>query len=123
MNLSIKPLNPDLADDYFDFFENRAFSDRKGAFCYCTWFHFDCSIEKHYEQGREAMQKQAAVHIAKGTLNGYLAFIKSGYANGVIKCLSIPLKAISATRLSGTHDKMRDHLRELELVQRHLPKY
>jgi len=27
MNLSIKPLTPELAADYFDFFENRAFTD------------------------------------------------------------------------------------------------
>ena len=27
LNLTIKPLTPELADDYFDFFENRAFTD------------------------------------------------------------------------------------------------
>jgi len=27
LNLTIKPLTPELAADYFDFFENRAFTD------------------------------------------------------------------------------------------------
>lgn len=27
MNITIRPLTPELSDDYFDFFENRAFTD------------------------------------------------------------------------------------------------
>ena len=75
MNLEIKKLTPELTVDFFDFFDNRAFSDREGAFCYCTWFHFDCSVEEHYKNGKEAMRNQAAIYIASGKLNGYLAFI------------------------------------------------
>ena len=75
MTIEIRKLTPDLADDFFDFFDYRAFSDRKGAFCYCTWFHFDCSIEEHYKYGKDAMRNQAAEYIASGKLNGYLAFI------------------------------------------------
>ena len=84
MNLTIKPLTPELTDDYFDFFDNRAFSDRKGAFCYCTWFHFDCSIEEHYKHGQDAMRNQAMEYIADGKLNGYLAFadgVSVGFCN------------------------------------------
>jgi len=61
--------------DYFDFFDNRAFSDRKGVFCYCTWFHCDCSLEKHYEQGKISMREQTAVLIKSGKFNGYLLYI------------------------------------------------
>jgi len=78
MNIQICKLTAMLADDFFDFFDNRAFNDRQGAFCYCTWFHFDHSIEEHYKHGRDAMRNQAAAYIADGKLNGYLAF-----ANGV----------------------------------------
>jgi GNAT superfamily N-acetyltransferase len=36
MNLSIKPFTPDLAADFFDFFDNRAFSDNSPFRpCYC----------------------------------------------------------------------------------------
>jgi GNAT superfamily N-acetyltransferase len=84
MNLTIKPLTLELADDFFDFFDNRAFSDRKAAFCYCTWFHFDCSIEEHYKHGQEAMRNQAMEYIAAKKLNGYLAFadgVSVGFCN------------------------------------------
>jgi adenylate kinase family enzyme len=37
--ITIKPLTPDLADDYFDFFDNRAFTDNSpDGPCYCTRF-------------------------------------------------------------------------------------
>ncbi len=38
MNLEIKPLTPALAADYFDFFENRAFTDNSPYRCYCQVF-------------------------------------------------------------------------------------
>ena len=38
MNISIKPLAPELAEDYFDFFENRAFTDNSPYRCYCQVF-------------------------------------------------------------------------------------
>lgn len=75
MKYEIKRLTPELAADYFDFFDNRAFTDRVGAFCYCTWFHFDCSIDEHYKHGKDAMRNCAASFIADGKLNGYLAYL------------------------------------------------
>lgn len=74
MNLEIKPLTPELAADYFDFFDNRAFTDRGGAFCYCTWFHCDCSLDEHYKPGKEAMRDCANNYINNRSLNGYLAY-------------------------------------------------
>ena len=38
MNITIKPLTPELSDDYFDFFENRAFTDDSPYRCYCQVF-------------------------------------------------------------------------------------
>ncbi len=40
MKIEIRPLSLDTAADYFDFFDNRAFTDhQEWAFCYCTFFH------------------------------------------------------------------------------------
>jgi GNAT superfamily N-acetyltransferase len=75
MNIVVKKLTPNLIQEYFDLFDNRAFSDRKGAFCYCTWFHFDCSLEEYYRNGKDSMRSCAASYIEHGKLNGYLAFV------------------------------------------------
>ena len=84
MNITIKKLTPELCADYFDFFDNRAFSDRGGAYCYCTWFHVTCTVEEHYGAGRDAMKANAAAMIKSGRLNGYLAYdggIAVGWCN------------------------------------------
>ena len=38
MDLEIRALAPELAPDYFDFFENRAFTDGSPYRCYCQMF-------------------------------------------------------------------------------------
>ena len=38
MDLEIRALAPELAPDYFDFFENRAFTDDSPYRCYCQMF-------------------------------------------------------------------------------------
>lgn len=84
MNITIKPLTPELAADFFDFFDNRAFTDRNGAFCYCIWFHCDCSIDEHYKSGKKVMRDCAFNYIKSGILNGYLAYdsnIAVGWCN------------------------------------------
>jgi GNAT superfamily N-acetyltransferase len=101
MNLIIKPLAPELAADYLDFFDNRAFKDREGAFCYCTWFHFDCSVKDYYAQGKDAMREQTSVYISNGKLNGYLAFTDNtviGFCNADNKANYQRLKADFFTR-------------------------
>ena len=74
MNIIIKSLTTETAADFFDFFDNRAFTDRSGAFCYCTWFHCDCSIDEHYAQGKDSMRAHASELITSGQLHGYLAY-------------------------------------------------
>jgi len=59
MNITIKQLTPVLAVDFFDFFDNRAFTDRAGAYCYCTWFHVNCTIEDHYGGGQCAVKRRS----------------------------------------------------------------
>ncbi len=47
MNLTIKPLTPELMADYFDFFNNRAFTDNPPwGGCYCTAFQMTKEEEK-----------------------------------------------------------------------------
>ena len=81
MNLTIKPLTPELADDYFDFFENRAFTDESPYRCYCQMYQMSKEHAKevlNHKDGLDARQgsrKVAEQQIAVGALRGYLAFI------------------------------------------------
>lgn len=97
MNLEIKPLTPDLAADFFDFFDNRAFTDNspEGP-CYCTRFQMTKEEEKAaindqieayggWEKGLVRIIRQLAEQqIASGVLRGYLAFaggVSIGWCN------------------------------------------
>ena len=81
-NPTIKPLSSELADDYFDFFDNRAFTDHEEwSCCYCTYFHFDREREKEVGEIVKAgadlkstLRSTAAELIREGTLRGYLAY-------------------------------------------------
>jgi GNAT superfamily N-acetyltransferase len=80
MNLTVKRLTSDLADDYFDFFENLAFTDDSPYRCYCQIYKMD---ENEYQQTIDsagdldpgALAKSiAAKQIESGALQGYLAY-------------------------------------------------
>jgi hypothetical protein len=80
MNITIKPLTPELSADYFDFFENRAFTDNSPYRCYCQPFQMTKEQEKTEfdkvdgpDVGRVA-RKVAERQIDSGILRGYLAF-------------------------------------------------
>lgn len=92
MNLEIKPLTPELAADFFDFFDNRAFTDHaEWSFCYCTYFHIDSEREKvisnRVKEGKDfrtILRNAAAEFINDGTLQGYLIYdgdITIGFVN------------------------------------------
>ncbi|MDR1298888.1 MAG: GNAT family N-acetyltransferase [Oscillospiraceae bacterium] len=85
-NIVIKPLMPALASDYFDFFDNRAFSDNaEWSCCYCTYFHMDKESERQvgdevkadggHDALRRALRSRAERFIDTGTLHGYLAYV------------------------------------------------
>lgn len=87
MNLTIKPLTKSTAAHFFDFFDNRAFSDGSPfAPCYCNCFHLtaeEVSIgisERAAAIGegawglRLALRESAEGLIEKGILCGYLAY-------------------------------------------------
>ncbi|MDR0288127.1 MAG: GNAT family N-acetyltransferase [Clostridiales bacterium] len=88
INITVKPLTPELAADFFDFFDNRAFSDNspEGP-CYCTRFQMTKEQEKAelFDQVdacgggnvgfMRVLRKIAGHQIESGALKGYLAFV------------------------------------------------
>jgi len=81
MNITIKLLTPELSADYFDFFENRAFTDDSPYRCYCQMYQmtkeqakaaFDSAEER--DPGRIS-REVAEQQIADGVLRGYLAYV------------------------------------------------
>lgn len=89
MSIEIKPLAPSLMEDYFDFFDNRAFTDHaEWSFCYCTFFHMNKDLERSVEETvkadggpdalRRALRDTARTFVEQGVISGYLA-----YADGV----------------------------------------
>ncbi|MCL2518492.1 MAG: GNAT family N-acetyltransferase [Oscillospiraceae bacterium] len=83
MNTEIRKLTPELAADFFDFFDNRAFTDNspEGP-CYCTRFQMTKEEEKaEFDKTEEyggfmcVLRKMAQDQIDSGTIQGYLAFV------------------------------------------------
>ncbi len=80
VKITVKPLAPELSADYFDFFENRAFTDDSPYRCYCQMYQMSKGQAKAALEGakgrdpgrvsREVAEKQ----IADGVLRGYLAY-------------------------------------------------
>jgi len=83
MNLIIKPLSPDLAPDYLDFFDNRAFAEDKGhnpnGPCYCNAPTMETAevrqmVSEFGSDVKGALHRNAAQQLVEGKLHGYLAF-------------------------------------------------
>lgn len=90
MNLTIKPLTPDLTPDYLDFFDNRAFSDdNPNGPCYCTSPNMDSSgirqmVSEFGNDCKGVLRGYAVKLLAEGKIHGYLAFdggISIGWCN------------------------------------------
>ena len=96
MNLSIKKMSPLLAADYFDFFDNRAFSDNSPFYpCYCNAFQMtkeqiaDVFKEgggnsEHTEGVRLALRNSAMRMVEQNMIQGYLAYdgeVSIGWCN------------------------------------------
>ncbi len=87
MELHIEPLTPALAEDYFDFFDDRAFTDGSPYYpCYCAGFNMTAREiqEKFFDRAESlgggpvalnaAMRETAVGMVAKGLIRGYLAY-------------------------------------------------
>ncbi|MCL2513354.1 MAG: GNAT family N-acetyltransferase [Oscillospiraceae bacterium] len=81
MNIAIKPLTPELAGDYFDFFENRAFTDNSPYRCYCQVFQMSKAEygtaygNTDWSDVGRSSREIAERQIETGTLRGYLAYV------------------------------------------------
>ena len=81
MEITIKNLTPELLIDYFDFFENRAFTDESPYRCYCQMYQM--SKEQQKEEMDNFMGDDygllaktiAEKQIKSGMLCGYLAYV------------------------------------------------
>jgi ribosomal protein S18 acetylase RimI-like enzyme len=80
MNLTIKPLIPDLIADYLDYFDNRAFSetDVNGP-CYCTSpmqtsEEIDKMVSEFAGDVKGTIRRHAVDLLNEGKIHGYLAF-------------------------------------------------
>jgi len=81
MDIIIRPLTPRLSADYFDFFENRAFTDNSPYRCYCQVYQMTKEEQKtafyniaDVDIG-QVSRKIAEEQIYLGKLQGYLAYV------------------------------------------------
>ncbi len=72
--ITIRPLCPELCDDWLNFFDNIAFEDHgEWAFCYCLEGHLDPETQEKWTDPKERREK--AVELIKtGEMQGYLAY-------------------------------------------------
>ncbi len=81
MNITIKPLTPELSADYFDFFENRAFTDDSPYRCYCQMYQITkeqakAALDNAGDRDPGLVSRELAERqIADGVLRGYLAYV------------------------------------------------
>jgi len=119
MNIKIRKLSPDLANDFFDFFDNRAFTDNspEGP-CYCTRYQMTKEQEKAElfdkvttPYTREAfmpiLRQIAQRQIESGAMEGYLAFVDGvsiGWCNVNDKA-NFPIESGNGARLYAPAEK------------------
>lgn len=74
-NYTIRPLSPELLNDYLAFFENDAFADNTHwASCYC-YFHYAPFNYKQWKQRTMAQNRTAVSQLIRDSrMHGYLAY-------------------------------------------------
>lgn len=81
MEIIIKKLTPELSIDYFDFFENRAFTDESPYRCYCQMYQMSKEQQKEELNNFKGddygllAKNIAEKQIKSGVLCGYLAYM------------------------------------------------
>ena len=72
MNITIKPLTPELAEDYLYFFDNMIFTENPDwSACYCFSFHFTGTNE---QWNRDDNRASVIKYINENKMTGYLAY-------------------------------------------------
>jgi ribosomal protein S18 acetylase RimI-like enzyme len=75
LDIIIKPLTPDLVDDFLFYFDKVAFSDNLDwATCYCHFYHFNGTNEQFFKRTAKENRKSSMELILSGKMNGFLAF-------------------------------------------------
>ncbi len=114
MEIIVKPLSPERLADYFDFFNNRAFTDNPPwGGCYCIAWQMTKEEEKAqlydkaeaYGGGQEnfmrALREIVVRQITSGALRGYLAYVDGmsiGWCNANDKA-SFPIESANGFHL------------------------
>ena len=117
--LEIRPLLPELARDYFDFFETRAFTDDAPWRCYCQIWHETAAERESVPEGLseaglgDLARRSAAEQIASGVLRGYLAY-DGGRA--VAWCHADDRSRFPADSACGPHLHAPPEAREMAVV-------
>ena len=80
MEITIKPLSPDLLADYLHFFDHVAFTDHQDwSACYCIHFHWNSCWDHEPER---CNRDRVSEYICKGKMHGYLAYTNDGNVVG-----------------------------------------
>ncbi|MFX1329529.1 MAG: GNAT family N-acetyltransferase [Promethearchaeota archaeon] len=89
MNVIIKPLSPDLLDDFLNYFDNIAFSDNPGwSKCYCHFYHFNGTNQEFAKRTAEENRNASKDLILSGKMNGFIAYLDNkpvGWCNVNLK--------------------------------------
>ena len=95
MNIIIKPLTPDLAEDYVHFFDVTPHDDgtvKEQLPCYCITWRSDASYSRdnrHWFPTRKERRERAIEFVKEGSLQGYLAYLGDeivGWCNATADC-------------------------------------
>jgi len=75
MDVEIRRLSPDLAEDYLYFFDHVGFTDHpEWSQCYCLHFHFENAWDSEDEGQDNPWRERAARFVREGKIQGYLAY-------------------------------------------------
>lgn len=125
MDITIKRLSPELIPDYFDFFDNRAFTDNPPwGGCYCIGFQMTKDADQKalnekaaayggQEGFMRALRECVVSQITSGALRGYLAYV-DGKSIGWCNCNDRANYPENAVNGEGIH--MPDECRERAVV-------
>jgi hypothetical protein len=82
MDVEIKPLTPELAEDFLGFFDHTAFSDHpEWSWCYCMFYHFCSTDLPEWEKlDKPGVRSKAAGRIMDGGMHGYLLYVDGNVA-------------------------------------------
>lgn len=73
--VAIRPLSPELCEDWLHFFDKIAFQDHEDwAFCYCLEGHLDRKTQEEWTDPAERREKAIEL-IRTGVMQGYLAYL------------------------------------------------